>query len=412
MDRVILHSDCNNFYASVECMLDASLRGKCVAVGGNEEERHGIILAKNESAKRCGVQTGDTLWQARLKCPDIVIVPPHYDEYIKISKATREIYHDSTNQVEPFGLDEAWLDVTGEDGLAAARRISNRVKHELGITVSVGVSFNKVFAKLGSDYKKPDAITVISRENYKQIVWDLPVSDLLYVGRATHGRLAEMGIRTIGELARTPQPILNNHFGKNGTMLRNFANGEDFSRVAEFGVIPPVKSVSNSITTPRDMVCRDDIQRVMTALCDGIGRRLRLQKIVGRRVSVTMRTSALDTRSRQSMLYEYTDRTSDILSEAMKLIDCDYDGYTPLRSIGVGVGMLSPSDGVSAQMNLFCTGERRVCSDKLTAEIDRLRDKYGAGIIVPANILADPELTAFEYSKRFNPFGIRSGEEL
>ena len=411
MDRVILHSDCNNFYASVECMLDSSLRGKCVAVGGSEEARHGIILAKNELAKRCGVQTGDTLWQARLKCPDIVIVPPHFDEYIAVSRAAREIYHDNTNQVEPFGLDEAWLDVTGEDGFSAASRISDRIKRELGITVSIGVSFNKVFAKLGSDYKKPDAITVISRENFKDIVWKLPVSDLLFVGRATTEKLTKMGVMTIGELAKTPEFILKNHFGKNGTMLRNFANGEEHSRVAEYGSVPPMKSMSNSITTPRDMTCREDILRVMTALCDGIGRRLRAEGMVGRRVSVYMRTNGLDSSSRQSMLFEYTDRTDEILRETMMLVDANYDGITRLRSIGVGIGMLATASGVSSQMSLFCPSERRECKDRLTSEIDRLRDKYGSGIIVPATVLADPEMTSFEYKKRYNPFGIRSGEK-
>ncbi len=411
MDRVILHSDCNNFYASVECMLDSSLRGKCVAVGGSEEARHGIILAKNELAKRCGVQTGDTLWQARLKCPDIVIVPPHFDEYIAISKATREIYHDNTNQVEPFGLDEAWLDVTGEDGFAAASRISDRIKRELGITVSIGVSFNKIFAKLGSDYKKPDAITVISRENYRDIVWRLPVSDLLYVGRKTTDKLNKMGVMTIGELAKTPEFILKNHFGKNGIMLHRFANGEEDSHVAEFGSTPPMKSMSNSITTPRDMTCRDDVLRVMTALCDGIGRRLRAMKTVCRRVSVYMRTSELVSSSRQVMLFEYTDRTGEILHEAMRLADASLSGAFRLRSIGVGVGMLAQASGVSAQMSLFCSSERRTCQDRLTGEIDRLREKYGAGIIVPATILADTELTSFEYKKRYNPFGVRSGEE-
>ncbi len=411
MDRVILHSDCNNFYASVECMLNSSLKGKCVAVGGNEEERHGIILAKNELAKRYGVQTGDTLWQARLKCPDIVIVPPHFDEYIAISRATREIYHDITNQVEPFGLDEAWLDVTGENGADAAHRISSRIKRELGITVSIGVSFNKVFAKLGSDYKKPDAITLISRENYKDIVWKLPVSDLLYVGRSTGEKLAKMGVRTIGELAKTPQIILNNRFGKNGVMLHSFANGEDCSRVAEFGIVPPMKSMSSSITTVRDMVCREDVLRVVTALCDGLGRRLRAQGIVGRRVSVNMRTSGLAVSSRQSIMFEYTDRTSEILREAMSLVDAGYDGATRLRSVGVGVGMLATAKGISSQMSLFCDGKRQENEDRLTAEIDRLRNKYGAGIILPATMLADRELTAFEYKVRYNPFGVRSGEE-
>ncbi len=411
MDRVILHSDCNNFYASVECMLNPELKGKCVAVGGSEEERHGIVLAKNEIAKRFGIQTGDTLWQARLKCPDVIIVPPHFDEYIAISKAAREIYHDNTNQVEPFGLDEAWLDVTGENGFDAASRISDRIKRELGITVSIGVSFNKIFAKLGSDYKKPDAITVINRNNFKDIVWPLPVSDLLFVGRATTEKLHRMGVRTIGELAKTPEFILKNHFGKNGTTLHSFANGEEHSRVAEFGSVPPMKSMSNSITTPRDMVCRDDVLRVMTALCDGIGRRLRTEGIVGRRVAVYMRGTDLVTFSRQSMLNEYTDSTETILSEAMELVDANYDGKTRLRSIGVGIGSLSTAKGVSSQMSLFCSAARQESKDRLVSEIDRLRERYGSGIIVPATVLADPEMTAFEYKRRYCPFGIRSGEE-
>ncbi len=405
-----MHSDCNNFYASVECMLNPSLKGKAVAVGGNEEERHGIILAKNEVAKRMGVQTGETLWQARLKCPELVIVPPHYEQYVKISQATREIYYDNTNQVEPFGLDEAWLDVTGEDGMGAAERISSRIKRELGITVSIGVSFNKVFAKLGSDYKKPDAITLITRDNFKSIVWPLPVSDLLYVGRATTEKLLRMGIRTIGELAAFPVVFLRNRFGKNGEMLYRFANGQDTSPVAIFGELPPAKSIGNSITTVRDLTCREDVLRVMMALCQSVSSRLRREGIKCRRVAVYLRTNELLHSSRQVTLSDYTNRDSDILSAAMGLVDQLYNLRIPLRSVGVSTSMLSTTAS-GGQTDLFTDYKKVEKMDRLTQQLDKLRSKYGSGIVLPATLLADPELTAFEYGYQFNPFGIRSGAD-
>ncbi len=411
MDRVILHSDCNNFYASVECMLNPSLRGKAVAVGGNEEERHGIILAKNEVAKKQGVKTGETLWQARLKCPDLIIVPPHYEEYVKISEATRQIYNDNTYQVEPFGLDEAWLDVTGEDGVEAARRISNRIKRELGITVSIGVSFNKVFAKLGSDYKKPDAITHISRDNFKQIVWPLPVADLLYVGRATEEKLHRMGLRTIGELAQFPIPFLRNRLGKNGEMLHRFANGQDCSPVAIFGETPPVKSVSNSITTVRDLVCRDDALRVMMALCQSVGSRMRTNNIKCRRVTVFLRTNELIHSTRQVTLPDYTNRDSDLLRAAMSIVDSEHNWRIPLRSVGVSASMLS-NGSAGGQTDLFTDQKKLQQMDQLESQLDRLKSKYGNGIVVPATMLVDRDLVAFEYGYKFNPFGIRSGNEI
>ena len=392
-------------------MLNPSLRGKAVAVGGNEEERHGIILAKNEVAKKQGVKTGETLWQARLKCPDLIIVPPHYEEYVKISEATRQIYNDNTYQVEPFGLDEAWLDVTGEDGVEAAKRISNRIKRELGITVSVGVSFNKVFAKLGSDYKKPDAITHISRDNFKQIVWPLPVADLLYVGRATEEKLHRMGLRTIGELAQFPIPFLRNRLGKNGEMLHRFANGQDCSPVAIFGETPPVKSVSNSITTVRDLVCRDDAFRVVMALCQSVGSRMRTNNIKCRRVTVFLRTNELIHSTRQVTLPDYTNRDSDLLRAAMSIVDSEHNWRIPLRSVGVSASMLS-NGSAGGQTDLFTDQKKLQQMDQLQSQLDKLKSKYGNGIVVPATMLVDRDLVAFEYGYKFNPFGIRSGNEL
>lgn len=251
MERVILHSDLNNFYASVECLDNTTLRGKPVAVCGDPELRHGIVLAKSYEAKAFGVATGQAIWEAKQRCPDLMVVPPRYDRYIELSQSVRALYVQYTDQVEPFGLDESWLDVGGSvglfgDGKHIADEIRLRVRHEIGLTVSVGVSFNKVFAKLGSDLKKPDATTVISRENFRELAWSQPVSDLLYVGPATTKKLGRYGIRTIGDLARTDPAFPHAILGKVGVMLWRFANGLDSSGVATYYAMPPIKSIGNS----------------------------------------------------------------------------------------------------------------------------------------------------------------------
>lgn len=298
MERVILHSDLNNFYASVECLDDPALDGKPVAVCGDPELRHGIVLAKNQLAKGFGVTTGQAIWQAKQQCRGLVIVPPHYDRYLELSKAVREIYVSYTDRVEPFGLDECWLDVGGSaslfgDGSAIADEIRARVRRELGLTVSVGVSFNKVFAKLGSDYKKPDATTVITRTNYQEVVWALPVSDLLYVGPATTKKLGRYGIRTIGDLARTSVEFPHTVLGKVGVMLWRFANGLDTSGVSTYYAVPPVKTIGNSTTAPRDLVSDDDIKITLYALCESVGARLREQRSLCGTVQLGVRDSAL-----------------------------------------------------------------------------------------------------------------------
>ena len=233
MERTVLHIDCNKFYASVECLYRPEIRNKPVAVGGDVESRHGIILTKNEIASKYGLTGGEPLWKARKKCPDLIIVPPNYPLYLRFSKLARMIYADYSEFIEPFGLDENWIDVSGsvQSGEEIANEIRERVKSELGITVSVGVSFNKIFAKLGSDYKKPDAVTVISKDNFRDIVWPLPCGDLLMVGRATAAKLNSYGIKTIGELANTDEKFLKTVLGKNGQTLRDYANGLDISPV-------------------------------------------------------------------------------------------------------------------------------------------------------------------------------------
>ena len=238
VQRTILHSDLNSFYASVEAMLNPKLRGKAVAVCGSTENRHGIVLAKSELAKRAGVKTGMVNWEATQCCPNLIMVQPHYDQYVKYSKLTRAIYDQYTDQIEPFGMDECWLDVTGSrchgDGLAIAEAIRTSVYEQLGLTVSIGVSFTKIFAKLGSDMKKPDAITCITPESYRTQVWPLPASDLLYVGRATTEKLRRRGIETIGGIAQCDKMLLKSWFGVNGIKLWEFANGVDNSRVRPF----------------------------------------------------------------------------------------------------------------------------------------------------------------------------------
>ncbi len=390
-----MHSDCNCFYASVECLKQPALRSKPVAVGGDVEQRHGIILAKNQLAKDFGIKTGETIWQARNKCPDLVVVPPVFDDYMKFSALTREIYCDYTNRVEPFGLDEAWLDVTGEDGARLADEIRRRIKLELGITVSIGVSFNKVFAKLGSDLRKPDAVTRISKENYRQVVWPLPVTDLLCVGRATGERLTRNGIHTIGQLAQAPDKLLRVLLGKNGELLQNFARGLDGSPVAAFDASPQIKSVGNSTTLPRDLVCQEDATRVLYVLADSVGRRLREQGLLGRCVSVGMRTNGLDCFSRQVTLERPTDMTEDIHSVACELVGQNYNWATPMRSIGVSVsGLTTVAQGV--QTDFFTDTERRLKRERLQSVSDRLKERFGNKCILPATLLADGELTGFD----------------
>ena len=256
MNRVILHSDMNNCYASIELLHHPELRGRPLAVGGDSEARHGIVLAKDMIAKKAGVKTGMALWKARQVCPNIVFVPPRMDIYLRFSRLAHQIYADYTDCQEAFGIDESWLDVTHSasckgDGLMIAQEISRRMKEELGVTVSIGVSWNKIFAKFGSDYKKPDAITVISPENYQEIVWRQPVEDLLYVGRATKRKLNGYGIMTIGQLAETDPELLHRWLGKMGYVLSMFANGQDQTPVNHEAYDVPIKSIGNSTTTPR-----------------------------------------------------------------------------------------------------------------------------------------------------------------
>ena len=298
MSRTILHSDCNCFYASVELLHHPELRGKPVAVGGDPEARHGIVLTADYTAKRYGVKTGMALWQAKQVCPDITFLPPRMDLYLRFSRMAQEIYADYTDKREPYGIDESWLDVTDSatlkgDGFHIAQEISSRMKKELGITVSVGVSFNKIFAKLGSDYKKPDAITTMYEDEFQRKAWCLPVSDLLYVGNATNKKLYSMGIRTIGDLAKSDETLLVRKLGKMGSILWAFANGYDESPVKLENTSAPVKSVGNSTTTPRDMETDEDVKIVLYILAESVAARLRENGFRCRTVEISVRDKEL-----------------------------------------------------------------------------------------------------------------------
>ncbi len=391
MDRIILHSDCNNFFASVECMANPELCGKPVAVAGDRESRHGIILAKNEIAKKYGVQTAEPIWQAKRKCPDLITVPPHHEKYKEYSERINKIYVDYTDQVERFGIDESWLDVTGStrlfgDGKTIADSIRKRIKEEIGITVSVGVSFNKVFAKLGSDYKKPDATTVISREIYRQILYPLPASALLFVGKRAYDTLLRCNIKTIGDLAAADEAFLAKKLGKMAHTLVAYARGEDNDPVMPFYHENEVKSIGKGMTFSRNLVGRDDIAKGVHALADNIARQMREKKLKCTTVQVHIKDTELKTISRQKTLDKPTYTVKDIFNEAMALIMENWKENQPIRMITV-TGTNFVSEGSGEQMSLFCDFERDEKQEKLEHTIDKIRSIYGRDIITSAGVL-------------------------
>ena len=379
--RTILHSDMNNCYASIELLHHPELRGKPLAVGGDPEARHGIVLAKDQLAKKAGVQTGMALWQAKQVCPDIVFVPPRMDLYLRFSRLAHEIYADYTDMQEPFGVDESWLDVTDSctlkgDGFQIANQISNRIKRELGITVSIGVSWNKIFAKLGSDYKKPDAITVISKENYKDIVWKLPASDLLYVGRSTEKKLRTLGILTIGQLAQADPKLLKSVFGKMGLVLSLFANGEDQTPVNRENIHAPIKSIGNSTTTPRDLETYEDVAIITYALSESVSARLRENNFACNVVEISVRDNELYSFTRQKKISNPTDITNEIAETALELFRGNYKWEKPIRSIGVRASDLT-NPCYATQLSLFVDEAYRDKLRRADRTVDEIRRRFG-----------------------------------
>ena len=391
----------------MECLSHPELLNKPVAVAGNPEARHGIILAKNEKAKAMGVRTGEPIWQARQKCPGIVFLPPHYELYEKYSRLVQRIYLDYTDMIEPFGMDECWLDVTGSvglfgDGRAIADSIRERVKKELGLTVSVGVSFNKVFAKLGSDMKKPDATTVINEDDFRDKVWCLPASDMLFVGGKTFDKLRKIGLMTIGDVARLDKTVMKGLLGKNGILLHDYANGLDMSPVAVYGDAPPPKSIGNSTTTYRDLTERDDLDIVLYRLCESVSSRMRRERAVCCTVQLYVRYKDLVGVERQMPL-EYPNRTARSLYDtAWKLIRKHDLLYAPIRSLGVrGCDLIRDADEQLSFMPEICKIQR---AELMENTVDALREKYGYKAIVRGIMLTDGMLAGDDHGFT-NPFG-------
>ena len=388
MDRIILHCDLNCFYASVELLSHPELRDVPTAVCGDPASRHGIILAKNEPAKRCGVQTAETIWQARKKCPGLVLLPPHHALYREYSHRVNALYDEYTDLVEPFGIDESWLDVTGSlhlfggDARQLADTLRRRVREELGLSLSVGVSFNKVFAKLGSDYKKPDATTVISRDTWRDLVWPLPVGDLLYVGGVARKLLRQYGITTIGQLAACRREMLETLMGKLGGQLYEYANGLDTDPVRSRYEAEPVKSVGNGTTFPQNLTTRVQLQTGIAMLSDSVATRLRHLGLYAGGIQVTLRTPEFRDLSRQKQLSNPTHLIRDLTQSAMELVDALWRPPAPVRALTVTAIHLAAEDEAYEPEDLFAApAPRREKQERLEAAMDRIRGKYGSGSI-------------------------------
>ena len=397
MDRVILHADANCFYAAVEMLHRPEYDGQPLAVGGDAEKRHGIILTANYIAKRRGVKTGSALWEARQACPGLVIVPPNYDQYLRFSRYMREIYSHYSDKVESFGLDECWLDVTDSvgirgDGVSIAQEINRKVKSELGITISVGVSWNKIFAKFGSDYKKPDAVTDVNRDNYRQIVWPKPAEDLLYVGRATKRKLAGVGIHTIGQIAETDPSYLHRMLGKQGLMLSVFARGEDKTPVAKENTDAPIKSIGNGMTMPRDLVNDMEVKMAIYMLSESVATRLRENHFAGDVIEIFVRDNDLMGFTRQHKISSPTNISDEIARQAMQIFLENYRWQKPIRGVGVRVASLH-GERYPYQLDLFQSEERREKQLAMDRAVDEIRKRFGTDSIQRGLMFFGPEIT-------------------
>lgn len=390
-DRIILHCDLNNFFASVSLLYNPTLKGLPVAVCGDKENRHGIVLAKNEEAKKYGVKTAEVIYEAEAKCPDLIILPPLMDKYRLYSKKAHEIYMRYTDLVEPFGIDECWLDVTGSTllfggGETIANKIRRDIKRELGITVSVGVSFNKVFAKLGSDMKKPDAVTVISRENFKEKIWGLPVSVLLYAGRKTTDKLYSSGICTVGDTALCPDDVLIRLLGKNGLTLKAYAKGEDNSPVAPANKESKPKSAGRSVTGAVDFTDYGAVWKTFLALSEEIADTLRKYTLYAAGVQVHIRTQSLAVREFSKTYRETTNSAYTIAKRGMEIFRESYSFSEPLRSVGIRAISLK-EESTAVQQDIFGNTESLERQEKIENSIYALRQKFGKNEIKRAAVI-------------------------
>lgn len=390
MIRTILHSDMNSCYASIEAKLNPSLKNKAIAVAGDPKNRHGIILAKSQEAKMMGVKTGEAIWQAKLKCPNLILVPPNYEKYLEFSRKARKIYYSYTNRVEPFGLDECWLDVTESfklfgDGRTIADDIRKRMKEELGITVSVGVSFNKVFAKLGSDLKKPDATTVIRKDNFKSIVWPLEVSSLIGIGRATKRKFNGIGIETLGDLAKSDPKILKALIGINGLYLWQYANGMDDRPVSDYNYREAIKTIGNSSTLVDDLYNDEEVFNVFQILALNVSKRLREAELSSMGIKIFIRDSNLFSYEFQKPIKNPT-QSSIILSEqALKLFKGKYKWSYPIRALGVrAINLIDEKS--PAQTDVFSDYKRIIKKERIDKAIYDIRKKYDKSAVTFASL--------------------------
>lgn len=416
--RTILHSDLNNFYASVELLKHPECKDVPVVVCGSKEDRHGIVLAKNQLAKALGVKTGEVLWQAEKKCKgNLIKFTADFPSYLKVSTAVREIYGRFTDMIEPFGIDECWLDVTSSvkhfgSGEEIAEKIRTAVKQEIGVTVSVGVSFNKVFAKLGSDMKKPDAVTVISPENYKDMVWKLPAEDLLYVGKSTQKKLNAIGVHTIGDIATTDEKILTNILGVWGKTLHDYSNGLDDSPVADKRSEEGVKSIGNSMTNYKDLYTFEEVKTLILLLSESVASRLR-ESGLGRAktVKITVTDNNLQTFGKQGALINPSSSALDIAREAYKLFERLYSWKNPVR--GLGVSVCNFTMGLE-QLSIDFDGNKESKKDRLDDAVDNIRKKYGNNSVQRARILQDKKYSQTDIKGEhvIAPGNLMSDEEL
>lgn len=406
-DRLILHSDLNNFYASVECALNPELRDVPLAVAGNPERRHGVVLAKNAIAKKAGVKTGDVIWEAEAKCPGLKIVPPHFDLYTRYSNRIFELYTRFTSQVEPFGPDECWLDCTGStrlfgDGEEIAKRILAEVKKETFLTVSVGVSFSKPLAKLCSDAAEPDGYFTATRDDYREKLWKRDVGDLMMVGRKTVPTLNRLNIHTIGDLALADEKLLSSVLGVNGVKLKHAALGDDGEPVREYDKRRKTESVGHGMTAVKDLLDPEDVRAVICYLSEKIAARMIKYGVKGSGVHVDLRSFELRHASKQMKLSRPTLSSADIADAAFTMaMSLQREHAVPLRTISVSVFDLSPSDG-AVQLSMF--DEKQVKRESLEKAIDGIKRKYGRDTIKRANLIARDFIYDKDDDENFLPF--------
>jgi DNA polymerase-4 len=412
MSGAILHVDCNSFYVSCEMSENPSLCGKAVVVGGDVEARHGIVLAKSEKAKAAGIKTADTIGDAKRRCPNLIVLPPHYELYMKISREVRGILGDYSGHVEPFGIDETWVGLgtdTIRQGARLADEIRRRVREELGITASVGVADNKIMAKLGSDYKKPNATTVIAPEDYRSIVWPLPVGDLLGAGGATQTKLKRIGVFTIGDLAEMDPENLRHALGISGILLWQYANGLDRSPVARTGDVPDIESVSHSTTTPHDLCDVEQVRRTYWVLAEAVAARLRELRLRARTIQIQLRDNALYSLERQKKIRRPSNLAAEIIQTAMELFRANYDlsCQKPLRSVGVRCADVETEDG-SVQLSMFENEGYRMRQEAVERAIDGIRGRFGPSAIRRASLIEDRAVAAhFRDVQTVQPFARR-----